>query len=76
MPAKATAAPISCARRGRSPMKSQASDDGEEGLHLDDERGEPDRQALMDRDEQQPELPDADQEAIERDRPEAAPSAV
>ena len=43
--------------------------DGEEHLRHDDQRRKPDRKALMDGDEQQAELADADQEAVERDRP-------
>ena len=44
--------------------------DREERLRLDDERGQADRKACMDRDEQESELPDAEQQAIEGDRPE------
>ena len=57
MPAKATAAPITCARRGRSRQNDPGERDGEEDLHLDDQRGEPDREALVDRDEQEPNCP-------------------
>src|SRR5208337_5354279 len=43
--------------------------DGEERLRLDDERGEPDRKALVDRDEEQAELSDAEQQAVQGDLP-------
>src|SRR5208337_645632 len=42
---------------------------GEKSLRLDDERGEPDRKALVDRNEQQAELSDTEQEPIEGDPP-------
>ena len=43
--------------------------DGEERLRLDDERGQADGKACVDRDEQQAELSDAEQQAIEGDLP-------
>ena len=43
--------------------------DGEVDLRHDDQRRQPDREALADRDEHQAELADADQEAVERRLP-------
>ena len=66
MPTNATARRSTCIRLRPFAKQDPGQRDREERLRLDDQRGEPDREALMDRDEQEAELADADQEAVDR----------
>jgi SEC-C motif len=50
-------------------QKEPRQRDGEKRLRLDDERGEPDREACVNRREQETELSDAEQEVVKRDLP-------
>ncbi len=57
--------------RPRRPLAEadRREQDGEKDLHLNDQRGEPDRHAQPHGQKQQPELADPDQRPIERDEP-------
>ena len=67
MPGNATTLAMICGRVGRSPSAAQASRMVKKTCDLHDQRGEPDRHPEPDREEQQPELADADQQAVEDD---------
>ena len=58
-------APIACGEARPLAERDPGEQHGDEGLQLDHQRGEPDRHALPDREEQQAELADADQQPVE-----------